>query len=607
VSLCSPLSFATITAHDVDSLRTERLFELIGGPKGFVKVTPLKATAALLSEIEKVNSENLNLLVMTLDDLFASVVRKTGPHIIRELAAQDANQALSKFDFARIVECLREENFTIPPHFRLASRDIGTGVGEICELIMIAESGRVSPSLSRSLMHVVDAYARHVAMVLQMSCAGESSERPHYIVVTSMRAIDPNFRKLFGKIRDRIDIPFTPVICLYSFEHEYLIASHLFELYVNRSGSDERLDMAVEAQSMKQALKVLESAAAKESVFSFASLLDEVTETISEGKLKPANIILVGSDNEDALMAVSQARELGLMDRIVLIGDPEETAVAVARTKVPLSPGSDPRVEMIPIDPLAADSASKKKSMAEVFRRFIEEHPDFIVMKGSLDTATILHQALSIYSAGPGAPDKAGSKKVASHTALFVLPNGRFFALSDAGVNPSFKSADALLRVVENQVDVIRKVVDTRRALKVAIITAVEKETSAIPTTILAAETEARSEKLQDRYGPLVVEGPLSFDLATVPEVAAEKDYHGQIQGDADCLVATEINTANVLYKMLSKTVGSLGIMVDNGGIITAGAGTPPIVLTSRGDTAQTKLNSILLALSYSLRVRESR
>ena len=62
VSLCSPLSFATIAAHDVDSLRKERTFELMGGQKGFVKVTPLKATSALLSEIEKVNSENLNLL-----------------------------------------------------------------------------------------------------------------------------------------------------------------------------------------------------------------------------------------------------------------------------------------------------------------------------------------------------------------------------------------------------------------------------------------------------------------------------------------------------------------------------------------------------------------
>jgi hypothetical protein len=42
--------------------------------------------------------------------------------------------------------------------------------------------------------------------------------------------------------------------------------------------------------------------------------------------------------------------------------------------------------------------------------------------------------------------------------------------------------------------------------------------------------------------------------------------------------------------------------MVDNGAIITAGPGTVPIVLTSRGDTAATKFNSILLAMAYTLR-----
>jgi phosphate butyryltransferase len=135
--------------------------------------------------------------------------------------------------------------------------------------------------------------------------------------------------------------------------------------------------------------------------------------------------------------------------------------------------------------------------------------------------------------------------------------------------------------------------------LKLAIITAVEKETSAIPATHLAAETMEAAQGLEEKYGPLVVEGPLSFDLATVPEVSEEKHYSGEIRGDANCLIATDINTANVIYKMLSRTMGSLGLMVDTGAIITAGPGAPPIVLTSRGDTSKAKFNSILLAYAY--------
>ncbi len=601
-SLCSPLSFSTLSPHDVRTLFRAESRELRQSLKGFVKVTPLKSVAALLSEIHRINPENLNLLVMALDELFASVARKTGPRIIREITAQEANRVLIEFDFDKIEEYLKQENFAIPQHFRLAAREIGTGVKEICELLMIVESGKISPSLARSLMHVVDSYARQVAMVLEMASAGKPAQRPHFIVITSMMALDRHFQHLFGRIRDMLDKPFTPVMCLDSLEHEYLIANHLFEMYVNPARGDRRLHYTVEAKSVQKALQVLGAAGGGVEAFSFSSLLDEVTGYISEGKFRPADLVLVGADNGDALVAVSNARDYGLIDRVALVGNPPEILDAVERAKVPLSPNLDPRVEIVSTDPLAVDFESKKKSMAETFSGFLKENPGFLVMKGSVDTAGLLREALSIYKTDTDAGDGStpAPRRLASNTALFVLPDGRFLALSDAAVNPGFRSADALLQVIENQLNVVRKVVDTRYTLKVALITAVEKETAAIPATILAAEAEEKAKALEDRYGPLIVEGPLSFDLATVPEVAEEKHYHGRIMGDANCLVATDINTANVLYKMLSKTMGSLGLLVDNGAIITAGPGTVPIVLTSRGDTAQTKFNSILLALAYS-------
>ena len=215
--------------------------------------------------------------------------------------------------------------------------------------------------------------------------------------------------------------------------------------------------------------------------------------------------------------------------------------------------------------------------------------------------------ALSIYKQDTTSVDSQNppKRKLATYTGLLVFPDKRFFALSDAAVNPAFTNATALLGAIENQLDVLRRVVSQDLPLRLAIITAVEKETAAIPATLVAAEAEAMSKDLAEKYGPVVIEGPLSFDLATAPDVAEEKHYQGKIMGDANCLVATEINTANVLYKMLSKTMGSLGLIIDIGGIITAGPGTTPIVLTSRGDTAQTKFNSILLALAYSSSILE--
>lgn len=605
-SLCNPLSFSTLRSHELSSLFSSESRELRQHLQGFVKVTPLKSTAALLSELQGINQANLNFLVMTLDELFASVVRKTGPKIVRELVAQEANVTLRNFDFDKIVDCLEEEGFTVPPDFRLASALPGTGVKEVCELLMIVESGKISSALSARLMHVVDSYASKVAAILEMSSAGKASDRPHYIAITSMLARDPYFQKLYVKIRGMIHNPFTPVMCLDSLEHEYLIANHLFELYLNPRG-DRRLHFTLEARSMKQALQVLGASGRIGGVFTFTGLLDQVTRSIEEGAFDRAKLVLVGADNEDALVAVANAKEQGLLSKVALVGDPAQIQEVIRQSKISLSPGLDPEVELIPIDPLAVDFEDKKKSTAETFRSFLQENKDYVVMKGSLDTAGVLREALSIYKSEPPAGEAAEPprRKLATSTALFVLPDGRFLALSDAAVNPAFRNADALVQAIENQVDVVRKILDSREVvLKAAIITAVEKETSAIPATLLAGEAEEKAQALEESYGPLTVEGPLSFDVATVPGVAEEKHYQGKIAGDANCLVATDINTANVLYKMLSKTMGSLGLLVDDGAIITAGPGTVPIVLTSRGDTAKTKFNSILLALTYAMRSR---
>ncbi|MEW6137987.1 MAG: phosphate acyltransferase [Thermodesulfobacteriota bacterium] len=600
VSLCNPLSFSTLRSEDMSSFLKEESRELSKNLRGYVKVTPLKSVSSLISEILGISRDRLNLVVLTLDGLFASVVRKTGPRLIRELAAQEANSLLLDFDFTKIVDRLREEQFEIPGNLSLAHPETGTGVREICELLMIMGSGKISDELKRELKYVVDSYARQVARVLEMASAGRPSERPHFIAITTTMALDPYFQTLFAKVRVRIDNPFTPMLVLDSLEHEYLIANHLFELYVNGEG-DRRLHFSVESRSISKALQILGSEGKRRKyVFSFDSLLTQVQRSVEEGTFSRANLVLVGADNEDALEAVSNAKYQGLLDRIVLIGDPSDIRAALHRTRVPLSPGEDKNLDIIPIDPLAGSAEEKKDSVAEKFGAFLKENSDFIVMKGSLDTAKLLRQALKIYRPAEG--DHEDRKVLASHTALFELPNGRFYALSDAAVNPSFSSAENLVLAIENQLDVVRTVLDRDSVLKVAIITAVEKETKAIPATLLAGDAERKAALLESQYGPLIVEGPLSFDLATVPEVAQEKSYQGRIQGDANCLVATEINTANVLYKMLSKTMGSLGFLIQNGAIITAGPGTVPIVLTSRGDTASTKFNSILLAMAYCLR-----
>lgn len=601
-SLCSPLSFTTLTPNDTSKFFATSQAGLRQSLQGYVKIAPLKSLAAVISEIQNSGTEDLNLLVMSLDELFASVARKIGPRIVRKIAAQRSNRELVNVDFSTIAAVLEQEGFVIPRHFSLATREMGTGVREICELLMIAESNKVSLALSQQLMRVVDSYADRIAMDLNMASSGIEEERPHYAAIASMMAFDSHFQSLFRKIRQRMGNPFMPVLCTDTLEHEFLTAKQLFEMCMNPAEADERLDYVREASSIEHAFQVLMHPGTEEETFSFSSLMESVTTAIAEGNMSPGNLVLVGADNEAALRAVSTAVQYGLLRRVALIGDPYDIMRAMRRTDIPLDPNHDNRVEIIPVDPKAVDFQRKKKSMIEILGRFLHQNSDFFIMKGSIDTASLLQQALSVYrvSPGPRKSDSLPKRRMASHTALHVLPDGRFFAVSDAAVNPEFRNTEELLTVIENQVEIVRKFVSAKTMLRVAIVTAVEKETAAIPASHLAAETARRSGDLAKRYAPMIVEGPLSLDLATVPAVAAEKHYTGKILGDANCLVGTDINTANVLYKMLSRTMGSLGLLVDNCAIITAGPGSVPIVLTSRGDTAKTKLNSILVALAYS-------
>ena len=124
---------------------------------------------------------------------------------------------------------------------------------------------------------------------------------------------------------------------------------------------------------------------------------------------------------------------------------------------------------------------------------------------------------------------------------------------------------------------------------KVAVISATEKPSDNVVSSI---DGQAIAKRFADR-ADLVIEGPISVDLALSPESAHEKKYKGRIRGDADLLLVPTLDVGNAIYKSL--TVAS--------GATIAGAvigGAAPIVLTSRGDRARSKLASVALAIALS-------
>ena len=92
------------------------------------------------------------------------------------------------------------------------------------------------------------------------------------------------------------------------------------------------------------------------------------------------------------------------------------------------------------------------------------------------------------------------------------------------------------------------------------------------------------------QLGNVTVDGPLSLDVALYPEVAEEKRVKGSsVAGHADCLLFPNIESGNVFFKAATHMGGAEVAAIVVGTKV-------PCVLTSRGDTPQTKLYSIALA-----------
>ena len=87
----------------------------------------------------------------------------------------------------------------------------------------------------------------------------------------------------------------------------------------------------------------------------------------------------------------------------------------------------------------------------------------------------------------------------------------------------------------------------------------------------------------------VIIDGPMALDVAVDKEAAEIKKIRSEVAGDADCLVFPNLESGNVFYKTNTKLGGA------KVGAVLVGAKVPS-VLSSRGDSVETKLNSIALA-----------
>jgi phosphate butyryltransferase len=201
-----------------------------------------------------------------------------------------------------------------------------------------------------------------------------------------------------------------------------------------------------------------------------------------------------------------------------------------------------------------------------------------VLMKGQVATAVILKAVL----------DKDNGLRTGStlsHFALFESPYyHKLFGMTDAAMNVAPEFADKV-SIVKNAVAAMQGIgVETP---KVAILGPVEVVNPKIESTVHAAMLTVMNARKQ--ITGCIIDGPFALDNTISKEACEQKGIKSEVGGDADILVAPELNAANVLYKSLNFLGGATSAAVIMGAKV-------PIVLTSRADTERAKLLSIAFA-----------
>lgn len=292
------------------------------------------------------------------------------------------------------------------------------------------------------------------------------------------------------------------------------------------------------------------------------------------GRLSPSTAVVPGGHRVEDLRLVESARDHGIVDRIVLVGQKDRIARAVAEAGI----------EVTPDDIVAADD---DEQIAAATVELIEAGGVDIVLKGDISTPVINRHMLPL----------AIRPTVSLATVFDAAPlaDGRPMLLTDAGVT-TVCTLQRMVDMVSNAVDVAQAVMGIPRP-RVAILSANEKQIPSLPSTQIGLELAHRV------WVDALVCGPLSLDLAVDPRSVAVKGLPDlpnaeEVAGRADVLVCPGIDTANVLYKVIAamNKYGEASLAS-----ITVGFPVPYVIL-SRSDSLEARLASIALCAVYARR-----
>ena len=278
---------------------------------------------------------------------------------------------------------------------------------------------------------------------------------------------------------------------------------------------------------------------------------------------EPLVVSVAQAADQEVLLSVKAAADQGFI-KPVLTGDRERIEELCGR---------------IGLKPLEILQAGTEEEAVERAVRAVHDGSAQVLMKGLVNTSVYMRGILNReWGLRTG--------RLLSMMAVYEAPGyHKLVYCSDSGINvaPTF----------EQKKDILKNILIATRAIglenpKVAALTANEMVDPKIQSTVDAAGLVeyARSGELGL---PCVIEGPIAFDVAFDPHAAAHKKIDSKITGETDIVIFPNMEAGNIMGKSW------IHLCKCRWAGIVLGA-TNPVILGSRADTPEIKLNSIALA-----------
>jgi phosphate butyryltransferase len=275
-------------------------------------------------------------------------------------------------------------------------------------------------------------------------------------------------------------------------------------------------------------------------------------------------LVVAVAQDEDVLMAVNSAVQSNLVSP-VLVGNLDEIMSMAKKL------GIDTDQAELVHEPDAGKACEEAV-------RIIKSGDGEILMKGLVSTGlfvkAILDKEKGLLRGG-----------LLSHLALFESSYyHKIIGLTDAALNIAPDLNEKAL-IIQNAVRVYHRL-GIEKPL-IAVLAPVETVNPKIESTVHAGMLSMMQKKNQ--ICGCLIDGPLALDNAVSKHAAVHKGIVSEVAGNADLLVAPDLDCGNMIYKSLNFLGGAVSAAIVAGACV-------PVVLTSRADQDKSKFLSIALA-----------